>query len=177
MARYSLLEKLAGHAEPEVDGTAIMKLASAYGRSEPEFDGGAIMKLAEAYGQTKQAGLSDVKEKLLKMVGLQPRESTGKKVGKGALLAGLGAGGAYAAMNKDSILSRLKDLMSSGAKGAAKAAPPDMSMSKVPLAGSKAYLMKLLKSIDDSNEMLDGGQLAKQLASKGNIMKGMAGHF
>lgn len=104
MARYSLLEKLAGHNEPEVDGTAIVKLAYAYGQSEPEFDGGAIMKLASAYGQTKQAG---VKEKLLSMLGGE-RKSTGRKA---AVAAGAAAAGGLVGSQADKIKEYLSMLL------------------------------------------------------------------
>ena len=93
MARYSLLEKLAGHSEPEVDGTAIVKLAQAYGQAaaESEFDGTAIVKLAEAYGQTKQAGVKDMKAKLMGMLGKAKEKAEDAKEGaRGKLLSALG---------------------------------------------------------------------------------------
>lgn len=108
MARYSLLEKLAGHAEPEVDGTALLKLAEAYGRDpyEPDFDGSAIVKLAAAYGQTKEAG---IKDKLLSMVGAERKRSGASKVMGAAAAAGLGGLAVSQADKIKALMTALKN--------------------------------------------------------------------
>lgn len=96
---YSILDKLAAAQEPDFDGTAIVKLAS-------------------AYGQTKQAG---IKDKLLSMVGAQKKPSLAASLGKGALAAGTGAG-VFALLQKlmknQSYGEQLKSVPAATAKAA-----------------------------------------------------------
>jgi hypothetical protein len=123
MARYSLLEKLAGNQEPEVDGTALLKLAETYGRDEAEtgFDGSAIVKLAEAYGQTKEAGMGGLKAKLMGMLGKAKEKADDAKEGaRGKLLSALGGERKSSAGEKAAKAGGIAALMGGSAVAGAK---------------------------------------------------------
>lgn len=124
MSDKSAIEKLAEAYSPEIEGTALLKLAAAYGQEESEFDGGAIMKIAEAYSLMDDEEEYIAISKLASVYGFEDLDAEPSAIEKVAFfmkkkepprpkrlpsalagLAGVGAGGAAVA-NKDAIMSK-----------------------------------------------------------------------